>query len=123
MPIFGREPAYWLALSSGLIAFISATVAPLTVDQQGVLNAVVAAVFGALTAWALKGEKLVAALVGLFKAVIAATLAFGLSLSPEVQSTAMVVVELVLTGVLVRPNVVAPVPPKAALSAVGRGAV
>jgi hypothetical protein len=122
MPIFGREPAYWLALASGLIAFVSSTVVPLTVEQQGVLNAVVAAVFGALTTWALKGEQLVAALVGLFKAVIAAALAFGLSLSPEVQSTAMVVVELVLTGVLVRPNVVAPVPPKVTLSAVGRGA-
>jgi hypothetical protein len=108
--VFGREPAYWLALASGLIALVSAAVFPLTVDQQGVLNAVVAALLGITTAWALKGEGLVAALVGFFKAAIAAGLAFGLSLSPDVQSTAMVVVELVLTGVLVRPNVVAPVP-------------
>lgn len=108
--VFGREPAYWLALASGLIAFTSAAVAPLTGDQQGVLNAAVAALFGVITAGFLAGEKSVAAIVGLFKALIAVGLAFGLSLSPEVQSSAMVVVELVLTGVLVRPAVTAPVP-------------
>jgi len=107
--VFGREPAYWLALASGLIAFVSASVASLSTDQQGVLNAAVAAVFGVITAGFLAGEKSVAAIVGLFKALIAVGLAFGLALSPEVQSSAMVVVELVLTGVLVRPNVAAPV--------------
>lgn len=114
--IIGREPAYWLALASGLIAFISATTGSLSVDQQGILNAGVAALLGVITAWTLKGEGLVAALVGFFKAAIAAALAFGLALSPEVQSTAMVVVELVLTGVLVRPNVFPPVPPKIAVA-------
>jgi hypothetical protein len=103
--VLGREPAYWLALASGLIAFVSAAVVPLSTDQQGVLNAAVAAVFGVITAGLLAREKSVAAIVGLFKALIAVGLAFGLALSPEVQSSAMVVVELVLTGVLVRPNV------------------
>lgn len=107
--VFGREPAYWLALASGLIALVSAAAFPLTTGQQGYLNAAVAGLLGVVTAWSLKGEGLVAALVGFFKAAIAVGLAFGLSLSPDVQSTAMVVVELVLTGVLVRPNVVAPV--------------
>lgn len=116
MRVLGREPAYWLALAAGLIAFVSASVFPLSVDQQGLLNAVVTAVFGVITAWTLKGERLVAAIVGFFKAVIAASLAFGLVLAPEVQSTAMVVVELVLTGILVRPNVIAPVPPRVAVA-------
>lgn len=107
--IFGREPAYWLALASGLIAFVSATLAPLSVEQQGVLNACVAAVLGVATTGFLQAEKSVAVLVGLGKAVIAVALAFGLALSPEVQSTTMVVVELVLTGILVRPHVVAAV--------------
>lgn len=114
--IFGREVAYWLALASAAIAFVSAAVFPLNVDQQGSLNAVVAGVLGVITALSLKGEGLVAAIVGLFKAGIAAGMAFKLSLSPEVQSTAMVLVELVLTGWLVRPNVLAPVPPKVALA-------
>lgn len=107
--ILGREVAYWLALASGIIAFVSAAVTPLTTDQQGVLNAAVAAAFGLITAGLLAGEKSVAAIVGLFKALIAVGLAFGLALSPEVQSTAMVVIELALTGALVRPNVQAPV--------------
>lgn len=111
--IFGREPAYWLALASGLIALISSAIFPLTTDQQGWLNASVAALLGVVTAWTLKGEGLVAALVGFFKALIAVGLAFGLSLSPEIQGSAMIVVELVLTGVLVRPNVLAPVPASA----------
>lgn len=113
--IFGREPAYWLALASALIAFVSSTIFPLTVDQQGALNTVVAAVLGVAAAFAMKAEGLVAALVGFFKAAIAAGMAFKLELSPDVQSAFMVLVELVLTGVLIRPNTVAPVPPKAAV--------
>ena len=92
--VFGREVAYWLAAASALIAFVSAAVFPLSVDQQGTLNAVVAAVFGVITAWSLKAEGLVAAIVGLFKAALAAGMAFKLALSPEVQSTAMVLIEL-----------------------------
>jgi len=111
MRILGREPAYWLALVSALVALVSATALPLSVEQQGLVNAAAAALLGVVTAWALAGERLVAALVGAFKALIAVGLAFGLALSPEVQSTAMVVVELVLTGLLVRPAVVAPVGP------------
>ncbi|WP_041837082.1 hypothetical protein [Actinosynnema mirum] len=110
MKVFGREPAYWLALVSSVVAFVSAAVLPLSVEQQGVLNAAAAALFGVLTAWTLAGERLVAALVGLGKALVAAGLAFGLALAPEVQSTLMVLVELVLTGLLVRPAVIAPVP-------------
>ena len=107
--VFGREPAFWLAFVSAAIALFSATVYELSVDQQGVLNAVTAALFGILTAWAVSAEKAVPAIVGFFKAAIAVALAFGLSLSPEVQSTALVFVEILLTGLLVRPNVSAPI--------------
>lgn len=103
--ILGREPAYWLALVSGLVAFVSAAVFPLTTDQQGVVNACAAALFGVITVGFLDKEKSVAVIVGFFKALIAVGLAFGLSWSPEVQSTTMVLVELALTGILVRPNV------------------
>lgn len=107
--VFGREPAFWLAFASAAIALFSATVFELSVDQQGVLNALVAGVFGVLTAWSVSTEKTVPAIVGLFKAAAAVALAFGLSLSPEVQSTALVFIEILLTGLLVRPNVSAPV--------------
>jgi hypothetical protein len=113
--ILGREPAYWLALASAAIAFISSAIFPLSTEQQGTLNAVVAAVLGVVTAFALKGEGLVAALVGFFKAALAAGMAFKLHLSPELQSAGMLLIELILTGVLVRPNVIAPVPPQTAV--------
>lgn len=107
--LFGREPAYLMSLISAVIVMATAFGAPLNVEQQGVLNALVAALFGAITAWRLAGEKAVAALVGLGKAGIAVALAFGYALSPEVQSSTMLVVELLLTGFLIRPNVSAPV--------------
>jgi len=113
--ILGREPAYWLALASALIAFVSSTIFPLSVDQQGALNTVVAAVLGLIAAFAMKAEGLVAAIVGFFEAAIAAGMAFKLELSPDVQSAFMILVELVLTGVLIRPNTFAPVPPKDAV--------
>lgn len=115
MRFLGREPAYWLALASAAIAFISSSHFPLTAEQQGTLNAVVAAVLGVITAFTLKGERLVAALVGFFKAALAAAMAFKLGFSPEVQSAGMLLIELILTGVLVRPQVIAPVPPRAAV--------
>lgn len=113
--IFGRDAAFWLSLASAAIAFISATVAPLTVEQQGVLNSGAAAVLGLTSIGFLKAEQSVAAVVTVFKALIAVGLAFGWKLAPEVQSSAMVLVELVLTGVLIRPNVVSKVPPKEAV--------
>lgn len=112
--VFGRDAAFWLSLTSAAVAFFSAVVAPLSVEQQGVFNTVVAAVLGLASIGFLKAEQSVAAVVTVFKSLIAAGLAFGLALAPEVQSSAMVLVELVLTGVLVRPNVVAKVPPKEA---------
>lgn len=111
--VLGREPAYWMALASGLIALVSATVATLSTEQQGALNAGVAAVLAVVSTGFLRAEQSVAVLVGLGKAAIAVALAFGLALSPEVQGTVMVVVELALTGVLVRPNVTAKVRPAA----------
>lgn len=111
--IFGREPAFWLSFCSAAIALVSATVLTLSVEQQGVLNGLVAALFGAITAWQVSAEKSVPFIVGLFKAAIAVGLAFGFALSPEVQSSALLFVEILLTGLLVRPNVVAPVPPAA----------
>lgn len=108
--ILGREPAYWLALLSAVIAFVSSTFFPLTTEQQGTLNALVAGVLGVITAFTLKSDGLLAAVVGVFKAGLAAALAFKLQLSPDVQAAGMLLIELVLTGVFVRPNVDPPVP-------------
>lgn len=107
---FRRDAAFWLSLASAAVAFFSAVITPLSIEQQGLLNAGVAAVLGLASVGFLAAEKSVAAVVSVFKALIAIGLAFGLSLDPEIQSSAMVLAELVLTGVLVRPNVVSKVP-------------
>jgi len=109
MKIFGREPALVLAFISSMIAVISALIFPLTDEQQGVLNAVVVALFGFITAALLAKEKLVPAIVGLIKAVIAVAISFGLHLTPETQG---LVLTLVATAAALwyRPQVVASVP-------------
>lgn len=117
--ILGREAAFWLSITSAAIAFFSATIASLSAEQQGVLNAAVAAVLGLASIGFLAAEKSVAAVVSVFKALIAIGLAFGWSLSPEIQSSAMVLVELILTGGLVRPNVVSKIPPPPQLATTG----
>lgn len=115
---FKRDAAFWLSLTSAAVAFFSAVITPLSIEQQGLLNAGVAAVLGLASVGFLAAEKSVAAVVSVFKALIAIGLAFGLSLAPEIQSSAMVLAELVLTGVLVRPNVVSKVPAPAVPSGI-----
>jgi hypothetical protein len=84
-----REPAQLLGLISTAIALLSATLIPLTVGQQGVLNAVAVALCGFITAALVSAEKAAAALSGLLQACIAVALAFGFALSPEVQSSVL----------------------------------
>lgn len=88
--LFGREPALWIALISSLVMFVSAFFLPLSVDQQGVLNAVTVAGFGLLTAWYAKTGGMSAAALGFIKAVLAVAVSFGINLSPDKQTVIMV---------------------------------
>jgi hypothetical protein len=105
--IFGREPAQILGLVSAVIALASSTLLHLTVEQQGVLNAVAVAVIGVITALAVGGEKAAAAVSGLIQAVLACALAFGLHISPETQGAVMAFVAAV-TAFWLRTQVIAP---------------
>ena len=107
--ILGREPAQFLGLVAALVALVSSTVLPLSVEQQGVLNAVAVAVIGLVTAAAVSAEKAAAALSGLVQAVLACALAFGAQLSPELQGSIMAFVSAGVAFWL-RTQVVAPVP-------------
>lgn len=107
----GREPAQWLQLAAGLIIFLS-PVLHLTTEQQGALNAVVAAAFGVATGLAVSGEKAAPMVAGLLKALIALALAFRFDISPEMQVGLMVLVEAGVAWYL-RTQVVAPVPASA----------
>jgi hypothetical protein len=107
--IFGREPALILGLLAAAVQLFSATVLPLTVDQQGVLNAVAVAVLGFATAAAVSAEKAAPAVLGVVQAVLACALAFGLALDPAVQGAVMAFTTA-LVSAFVRTQVVAPVP-------------
>lgn len=109
MKIFGREPAMILGLIAAAIQLLSATLLPLTVEQQGVLNAVAVAVIGLVTAAAVSAERAAPAVLGLVQAVLACALAFGLAVSPETQGAVMAFVTA-LVSAFVRTQVVAPVP-------------
>jgi len=109
MRIFGRDPVLIMAFISSAIAVLSSLVFHLSDEQQGVLNAVVVALFGFIAAAMLARDKAVPAIVGLIKAIIAVAIAFGLHMTPEVQG---LVLTLVAAGaaLLVRPQVTASVP-------------
>lgn len=109
MKFLGREPALWIAFAGAAIQVISSLVLELSVDQQGTLNAIIVAAFGIATAVAVKGDQLVPAVLGGFKALLALALAFGLALSPENQAFIMVLVGTVV-ALAVRDRVIAPVP-------------
>jgi hypothetical protein len=109
MTIFGREPAVILGLVAAVVQLVSATAFPLTPDQQGVINAVAVALAGVITAFAVSTDAGFAAVAGLVKAVIALALAFGLDLSPDLQSAIMVVVTAI-GAFFVRTQVSAKVP-------------
>lgn len=88
-----REPALVLmGIAGALIKFVSVFVFPLTDEQQGVLNGLVAVLFGAITAAMVSWEKAVPLLVGTVEAVIAVGMAFGLEWTPEMQTTVIVLV-------------------------------
>jgi hypothetical protein len=109
MRIFGREPALWAALLASVVQMVSAFVFPLSVEQQGVLNALTVAVLGAVTAFAVSSERGVPALLAALKAALAVGLAFGMHLSPEVQATVMTFAAAV-AAMFIRTQVTAPVP-------------
>lgn len=113
MLIFGREPAVILGLVAAVVQLLSATLMDWSIEQQGYINAVAVALAGVLTAWAISEEAVFAALSGVVSAVIALMLAFGLALSPDLQSSIMVAVSAI-GAFWVRTQVVAKVPAGAA---------
>lgn len=103
-----REPALILALVTSIIQVVSAFVLPLTVTQQGVLNAAAVAVMGLVTAIMVNSDQLAPLVLGVIQALLAVGLAFGLAMTPENQSVIMAFAAAVI-GMFVRTQVEAPV--------------
>jgi nicotinamide riboside transporter PnuC len=112
MRVLGREPAQFAAALAAAVQLVTALFLPLSVTQQGAVNAVCVAVAGLFTALAVSKEKAAPLIAGLLQAIIALALAFGIALSPDMQSTLMSVVATV-GGWWLRTQVWAPVPPEA----------
>lgn len=107
--LLNREPAFISGIIATLIQLLSITVTHWDTNTQGAINAVIVAVMGVITAWAVSKDGALAALTGLGKALIALGLAFGLELSPNLQTMIMMAVT-VLASFLVRDRVTAKVP-------------
>lgn len=103
-----REVSMLPAVIAALINFISQFVVTLTDTQQSVLNAVVVAVAGAITAWSVSAEKGLAALATVAQALIALSLGFGAHVTVAGQAAIMTLVTVTI-GFIVRQLVVAPV--------------
>lgn len=98
-----RDPVVSLNLVAATVMMVSAFFFPLSVDQQGVINALALAVVGVLAAFRTSDGQL-PALLGGFKALMALGLAFGLHLAPEQQAVALTFVAAV-TALWIRPQV------------------
>lgn len=101
-----REPVQIAGGAAALIQFISSQYWPLTVGEQGALNATVVAVLGFVAAASVSAERGVPAFAGLLQAVVALAAAFDLQLPAATQVAAGIVVSMV-TAMFVRTQVVA----------------
>ena len=105
-----REPA--LLLISLLAPIVQLVVAYLLSGDpvvQGIVNTAAVATAAALTAAAVRSDKLVPAVTGAVQAVLAVFVAFGLDLPADRQALVMTIVSII-AGYLVRDRVIAPVP-------------
>lgn len=108
--LLGREPAMTLGLIYAGISLFGGFVFHLTINEQGALNVICAAMMALIMALVAKSDGLAAALFNLFKAVIAAVIAFGLHLAPELQASVMTFVALAI-AYFTRQSITAPLPP------------
>lgn len=107
--IFGREPAWWTALATAIVATLAAFVVHVTPDQQATINAVAVAGAGLITAAAVARDKLLPALLGIAQAVFNLAVAYGFDLPADKQAILLTLVTAVATG-FVRTQVTAKVP-------------
>lgn len=104
MLLFHREPAIILGFVSAVVALGSNFVFGWSPDQQGVINAVAAALVGLATAWSVDRGALAAAIMGLTSAALALGISFGLHVDAAGQAVVMSFVAAAV-GMFVRTQV------------------
>ena len=96
MKIFGREPAAFIGLISGLLSLLlSLNLLGLTNESVGLLMAVVTAAFGVYTAWKTK-DTMLGVIVGFVNATFAMVAGFGFELSPDTTAAAIAIVTVLV---------------------------
>lgn len=105
--LFGREPAALAAVVRAGIALLAAFFVPLSLEQQGALNAVTAAVLGLIVAFTVKAEKALPLLLGLVEAVVYLAVSFGWQVTAERQAL-IVAFAAAVVAVWTRDRVTAP---------------
>lgn len=114
MSRIAREPALlWMGLVAPIVQAVTAFLLDANPALQGAVNALAAALAGAIVAAVVRSDGQVAAITGVVQAIFALILAFGVPITSEQQSLVMTAVGLI-AAVLVRDRVVAPVPATAA---------
>lgn len=107
--LFGREPALWLAFVGSLISVLSAFVLHLSVDAEGAVNGVVAALMG-LIVWAVTKDGGPALILGFAKSIFIMLAAFHFNLAADRQALLMTLLSAAV-AMFVRTQVAAPAPP------------
>lgn len=110
--LFGRDPALWAALFASAVSALGTFVLHFSVDQEGALNGVFAAVMG-IVVWAVTKDGAPALILGLAKALILVAAAWHFNIPADQQTILMVLLSSVV-AMFVRTQVGAPVPPPAA---------
>ncbi len=105
-----REPAaLYIGLIAPVVACLAAFVFAAAPETQVIINAAALAVAGAITAFVVRSEKLLPAIVGAISAVVSVGAALGMQLDSQQQASLVVALGAV-AAVIVRDRVTAPAP-------------
>lgn len=103
-----REAALAPAFVAAVLQFISVFLFAMTDEQMSLINAALALIATAVTAWSVAAEKGLAVLLGGANVIIQLFAGFGMELATAQQS-AIAVLATLIAGYLTRQNVVAPI--------------
>lgn len=108
--VLRRDPALWAMLFATALRLACAFWLNFSIDQQALLNTLVAAVLATVVAFTVRHDGQVSAILGFFAALVAAAVGFGLKMSPENQALIMSFVGAVVS-MFSRTQMGAAVPP------------
>lgn len=109
--IFGRDPALWAALFASAVSALGTFTFHFSVDQEGTLNGLFAALMG-IVVWRITKDGGPALILGFAKALILMAAAWHFNL-PTDQQTILMTLLSASVAMFVRTQVAAPVPPPA----------